>query len=305
MKAARFHSYGEPDVLTIEDAPEPHAIPGSVRITVQAVSINPVDYIIRSGAAQEALPLTLPAIPGRDAAGIVDEVGEGVEGVRVGDHVFGLGGVSDTSAEYAVLTAWSQVPTTWSTAQAAAAGLAAATAAAAIEELGDLSGKTLLIEGASGAVGTAAAAMALAAGANVIGTGSERNQNYLTGLGIAATTYGPDLPTRLAALTPNGVDAALHAAPSPSLADLVGIVGDPTRVVTVIDTDGAQQLGAKKVNARNESKLLDYGAELGERGTYAPRVDHELPLEAIAEAHALAQAGSGKIVLIVSNAVKN
>lgn len=302
MKAARFHSYGEPDVLTIEDAPEPHAVPGSVRIIVQAVSVNPIDYIVRSGAVHEALPLTLPAIPGRDAVGVVDEIGEGVDGVCIGDRVFGLGGLSDTSGEYAVLTAWSHVPTTWTTAQAAAAGLAAATAAAAIEELGELSGRTLLIEGASGAVGTAAAAMALAGGATVIGTGSESNQDYLTGLGIAATTYGPGLPTRLAALSADGIDAALHSAPSPSLPDLVRIVGDAARVVTVIDAAGAQKLGAKKVDARNESTLLRRGAELGESGAYVPRVDHELPLEAIAKAHALAQDGSGKIVVHISNA---
>lgn len=300
MRAARFHSYGGPDVLTVDDAPEPHAVPGTVRIAVQAVSVNPIDYIIRSGAAQKMLPLDLPAIPGRDAVGFVDEVGEGVETARVGDRVFGVGGVSDTSGEYAVLTAWSHAPTAWSDGQAAAAGLASATAAAAIEELGDLAGKTILIEGASGAVGTAAAAMALAAGATVVGTGSDSNQNYLTGLGIIATTYGAGLSERLDRLAPQGIDAAFHSAPSSSLADLVKIVGDPARVVTVIDAEGAAELGAKKVDARNESVLVERGGDLGERGRYTPRVDYELPLDKIADAHTLAQNGSGKVVVTIS-----
>lgn len=300
MKAARFHSYGEPRVLTVEDAPDPHAISGSVRIAVQAVSVNPIDYIIRAGSVREFLPLDLPAVPGRDAVGIVDEVGDGVEGTSVGDRVFGLGGVSDTSGEYAVLTAWSHAPSGWSTAQAAAAGLASATAAAAIEELGDLDGQTVLIEGASGAVGTAAVAMALAAGATVIGTGGQRNLDYLTALGITATVYGDGLAERLVQLAPEGIGAAVHLAPSASLPDLVQIVGDPARVVTVIDDEGAAQLGAKKVDARNESALIERGAQLGERGLYTPRVDLELPLEDIAEAHDNAESGKGKVVVIVA-----
>jgi len=302
MKAARFHAYGEPDVLTLEDAPEPHAAPGSVRIAVQAVSVNPIDHIIRSGALQGMIPLDLPAIPGRDAVGVVDQVGEGVEGTRVGDRVFGLGGVSDTSGEYAVLTAWSPAPTSWSTAQAAAAGLASATAAATLEALGDLDGQTLLVDGASGAVGTAVVAMALAAGATVIGTGGEHNQDYLTGLGITATTYGDGLAGRLAHLAPGGIDVAIHTAPSAALPELVRIVGDPARVVTVIDAEGAARLGAKKVDARNESALIERGAQLGDRGLYTPRVDHELPFDAIAEAHTKAQGGHGKIVVTIAAA---
>lgn len=154
MLAARYHRYGTPDVLVVEDAPEPHASTNSVRIRVQAASVNPIDYLLRAGHLREALPLDLPAIPGRDAVGVVDEVGLAVDDVHVGDMVFGLGGVSDTTAQYAVLTAWSRTPSTWSVEQAAAAGLASATAAEVIAALGTLDGQTLLVEGASGAVGS-------------------------------------------------------------------------------------------------------------------------------------------------------
>lgn len=95
MRAAIFHSYGSPDVLVVDDAPEPHAGPDSVRIRVQATSVNPIDFYLRAGHLQQFLPLTLPAIPGRDAVGVVDEVGAGVTNTQVGDLVFGLGGVSD------------------------------------------------------------------------------------------------------------------------------------------------------------------------------------------------------------------
>ncbi|MFD3685898.1 alcohol dehydrogenase catalytic domain-containing protein [Nocardiopsis sp. NPDC058631] len=296
MRAARFHRYGDPDVLIVEEATEPHAAADSVRIKVQAASVNPIDYLLRAGVLQEMLPLALPAIPGRDAVGVIDEVGEGVSNASVGDLVFGLGGVSDTTAEFAVLTAWSAVPSGWSIEQAAAAGLASATAAGAINALGDLTGRTLLIEGASGAVGSAAAAFALAAGARVIGTARPANHHYLTDIGAVATTYGPGLAERVTALAPEGVHAALQAAPSASLPDLVTIVGNPSRVVTVIDREGAARLGVRVVDAENDSALLEQAADLGRRGLYTPRVDHVLPLASIRQAHELAASGAGKIV---------
>lgn len=298
MRAARFHTYGDPQVLSVEEVPEPHAGPGSIRIAVEAASVNPIDYLLRAGHLQSILDIEPPLTPGRDASGVVDEIGEGVDGVAIGDVVFGLGGLADTTAEFAVLTAWSAVPPSWSTAQAAAAGLATATAAVALDNLGDLNGRTLLIEGASGGVGTAAAALAIAAGATVIGTGGESNQEYLREQGMLATTYGPGIADRVAALAPGGVDAAFHAAPSASLPDLVSIVGDPSRVVTVADNAGAARLGTLAVNARNESDLLERGAELGRRGRYTPRVDRELALEEIATAHQAAEAGGKTVVTI-------
>lgn len=299
MRAARFHRYGTPDVLIIEEAPEPHAGPGSVRIAVRAVSVNPIDHLLRAGALQDVLPLALPAIPGRDAAGVIDEVGDGVADARVGDLVFGLGGVSDTTAEFAVLTAWSAVPADWTLEQAAAAGLASATAAGAVEALGGLDGRTILIEGASGAVGGAVAAFALAAGARVIGTARAENHHHLTALGVVPTTYGSGLADRVAALAPEGVHAAVHAAPSGSLPELLAIVGDAARVVTVVDKRGASHLGIRAVDAVNDCRLLDRAADLGRRGLYSPRVDHVLSLADIARAHELAASGAGKVVVTV------
>lgn len=297
MRAARFHSYGAPDVLVVEDAPEPHAGEGSIRIKVHATSVNPIDVILRAGHLAEFLPVSLPAIPGRDAVGVVDEVGPGVMDTQVGEVVFGLGGVSDTTAEFAVLTAWAPAPEEWSTAQAAAAGLASVTAAGVIEALGPLNGKAFLIEGASGSVGSAAAAFALAAGATVIGTGSESNHPHLESLGVLPTTYGRGLAERVAVLAPGGVDAALHSAPSDSLPDLLSIVGDTSQVVTVIDHDGAARLGVKSVSARNDSALLRYVAALGRDGLYTPRVDHEFSVDDIVSAHSVAESGRGKVVV--------
>jgi NADPH:quinone reductase-like Zn-dependent oxidoreductase len=303
MRAALYTQYGESDVLHIGEAPEPHAPAGAIRIRTLAVSVNPVDWKIRAGHVQKFLPLEFPVIPGRDAAGIVDEVGEGVSGVAVGDLVFGMGGVSDTTSEFSVLTAWAPVPTAWTPEQAAAAGLASITAIRGLAPLGDLAGTTLLIEGAAGAVGSAAAAVAISRGVRVIGTASERNHPFLRDMGVIPTTYGEGLAERVAALAPDGVAAALDTAASGSLPDLIQIVGDPTRVATVADGARATELGAHSVNAVNEPEPLVLAAQLGETGAYVPRIAQVLPFDNIADAHALAENGrtEGKIVVTVGS----
>ena len=163
MRAVRFDAFGGPEVLHVEDIEEPHAGPGQIRIAVKAASVNPIDWKIRAGYMQQVMPLKFPAIPGSDAAGVVDEVGSGVTGTTVGERVFGL---SDTgaTAERAVLTAWAPVPDAWTPQQAAAAGATSETAIRVLNLLGVRAGSTLLIEGAAGGVGSAAVQLAVARG---------------------------------------------------------------------------------------------------------------------------------------------
>ncbi|WP_436535588.1 NADP-dependent oxidoreductase [Actinoplanes sp. HUAS TT8] len=297
MRAARYHDHGPADVLVIEDVPEPHAGPGEIRIQVTAASVNPVDWKLRSGAAAAAFPVDLPAIPGRDAAGVVDEVGDGVTGVTVGDRVFGLGGLFGASAEYATLSAWAPVPEHWTLEQAAGAGLAVATAGRGLDALGDLKGRTLLVEGAAGGVGSAVVAMAVARGATVIGTASSGKHDYLRSLGAVPTTYGNGLVDRVRELAPSGVDAVLDAAASGSLGDLVEIAGGPDHVVTIADAGRAAGLGVRHLYAENNSAVLAEGAACG----YTPHLASTFPLDKIAEAHREAERGhtQGKIVIVL------
>ncbi|MER5552162.1 NADP-dependent oxidoreductase [Streptomyces sp. NPDC002793] len=300
MRAARFHAYGAAEILVIEQAPDPHPGPGEIRVRVAAAGVNPIDWKLRSGALRQVFPLDLPGIPGRDGAGVVDEIGDGVRGVSIGDRVFGLGGVTGATAELLVLSAWAHTPAAWSDEQAAGAGLASVTALGGLNALGSLDGRTLLVEGAAGGVGSAAVEIALARGAaTVIGTASERNHEFLASLGAVPTTYGPGLAERLTALAPHGVDAVLDTAASGSLADLVAIAGDPERVATVADHAGGQRLGTHVANAVNDSGLLSVAAELGGQGRYTPRIEQTYPLERIADAHANAERGRtrGKIVI--------
>src|SRR4029450_3300054 len=104
MRALQFKAYGGPEVLEWAEAPDPHPGPGQIRIAVRAASVTPIDWKTTSGALAGGKPMEGTGYLGNDAAGVVDEVGDGVIGVAVGDEVFGRG--RNTQAEYAVLDAW-------------------------------------------------------------------------------------------------------------------------------------------------------------------------------------------------------
>ena len=199
MKAIRFDRLGPPGVLQLADADEPHPAPGQIRIRVRAAGVNPVDWKIRGGSSRRAVPVALPSIPGLEAAGTVDEVGAGVDGISVSDQVFGSA-VTGAAAEYTVLDHWAAKPAAMPWTEAAALPMAVETAGRALDLFGDLAGHRLVISGAAGGVGTAAVQLAVARGAAVIGTASAGNLDYLRSLGAAATTYGPGLPSHPAAL---------------------------------------------------------------------------------------------------------
>jgi len=263
-------------VLKVEDAPEPHAGPGEVRIRVEAASVNPIDWKLRAGYLQQVMPLQFPVIPGRDAAGVVDEVGDGVTGTVVGDRVFELSDTG-TTAEYSVLTAWAPIPDAWTVEQAAAAGVAGETAIRVLDLLNVGAGSTLLVDGAAGGVGSAAVQIAAAHGATVIGTASEHNHEYLRSLGATPTTYGPGLADRVTALAPGGVDAAFDAAGAGSLPDLITIASGADKVVTIADPT-AQEHGVRMSAGTEKPELaLAEAADLGKAGKYAPHVATAAP----------------------------
>lgn len=301
MFAVQYSEYGGSEVLRLGDASEPHAGSGQVRVEVRAVSVNPYDWKLRAGYMEGMIPVTFPAIPGVDAAGIVDEVGDGAQGVPLGARVFGIG--SATTAEFAVLEAFALAPDGMTWVQAAALGLSLETAARTLDELGVGAGMTVLVEGASGGVGTAAIQLALGRGARIIATASEANQGYLRSLGAEATTYGPGLTERVRALAPDGVDAVLDAAGSGSLPELIALVPDPSQVVSTADFS-APAHGAR-VSGYGERAwyALPEVAEKFSEGDFHIEVQEVFPLGRAAEAHAASETGHarGKRVIAVSS----
>src|SRR3954469_15754163 len=244
MKAVTFAEYGGPDVLRVADVEEPHPGPGQVRVAVRASGVNPIDWKARSGMLRDVMAVSFPVIDGREAAGVVDEVGTDVSGVAVGDEVFGFA-VGGSAAEHAVLDDFARKPPGLSWEAAAALPVAVETSVRVFTVLGGVhEGQTLLVNGAAGGVGAAAVQLAKARGARVIGTASERNHEFLRSLGAEPTTYGEGMVERVRALAPDGVDLGFDTAGQGGVPDLIELTGDPARVATIADF-GAAALGVK------------------------------------------------------------
>ena len=300
MKAVQYAEYGEPEVLRMADAEEPHAGAGQVRVAVRAASVNPIDWKRRSGMLGGD-PSVLPVIPGSDVAGVVDEVGDGVTGVAAGDAVFG-NAVGGASAEYAVLDQFAIKPGSLSFEEAAGFPVAVETSVRVLDLLGLQAGRTLLINGAAGGVGTAAVQFARARGARVIGTASERNHEFLRSLGAEPTVYGDGLVERVRELAPDGVDLALDTAGSGVLPELIELAGGADNVVTIADFAGAQEHGVR-VTSGGEGRsweALGEAAELAAAGDFTLPVERAFPFAEAPEAHRLSQSGHvrGKLVLV-------
>jgi NADPH:quinone reductase-like Zn-dependent oxidoreductase len=298
MRAVQYAQFGGPEVLQVTDAPDPHAEPSEVRIAVRAVGINPVDWKLRSGA----MGGDLPRGTGVEAAGVVDELGDGVSGVSKGDRVFGS--AAGAAAEFAVMSHFAAIPASLDFTAAAALPVAVETATRCLDLLGVGEGQTLLINGASGGVGLAAVQLARGRGAHVIGSGSPRSQDRLRAFGAEPVVYGEALAAEVSELAPDGVDLAIDMALSGGLATLVELAGGADNVVAIADFQGAQEYGVRTSGGPDEPRAwhaLDEVAALIDAGTFSLPVAHVLPISQIAEAHRLSEDGhaGGKIVLTV------
>ncbi|MER7191427.1 NADP-dependent oxidoreductase [Streptomyces flaveolus] len=297
MKKVIFAEFGGPDVLQLIEAEEPHAGRGQIRIAVRAAGVNPVDWRIREGQVLGAHPIELPSGVGLDASGVVDEVGEGVEGVEVGDRVFGEG--SSTYAEFAVLSAWARVPEGLTFEEAAGYPSVVETALRVIREVGVQSGQTLLVSGASGGVGSAVLQIARDRGITVIGTAGAANQDYLRSLGAVATTYGEGWVERVREL--GHVDAALDLAGSGVIRELVELTGDAQKVISIADL-GAPEFGVRFSGvAGSVPEALAEAVGLIARGKLHIPVEKSYTLAEAAAAHIDSRAGHtrGRRVLVV------
>jgi NADPH:quinone reductase-like Zn-dependent oxidoreductase len=299
MRALQFDEYGKSDVLRWADAPEPHAGPGEVRIAVKAASVNPVDWKVLGGAYSGGKPLDGTGYLGYDAAGVVDEVGEGVTGVSVGDEVFGRG--RNTQAEYAVLNAWAAKPPSLDWTVAAAAGVAGETSERALRLLGAKDGDTLFIDGGAGGVGAVAVQMALARGLRVIASAGEDNQDYLREIGAIPVRYGEGVADRVRAAAGGPIDLVFDVAGKTPIEELIGLVSEPSRVLSIANF-GAGQAGARLTGGGGDSRPVEALAEVAEllaQNKIVIKVQ-TFPFERAVEAYRISEGGHvrGKLVLV-------
>jgi NADPH:quinone reductase-like Zn-dependent oxidoreductase len=297
--AVQFDRFGPPEVLTVGELPEPHAGPAEVRIRVQAAGVSPVDLGLRSGQTPASKNLALPHIPGVDAAGVIDEVGADVTGFAVGDEVFGAVNVTrlgGASAEFAVLNFWAGKPSSMSWTEAGAAGTSVETATRALDLLDVRPGTTLLIDGASGGVGSVAVQLAIARGARVLGTGRQENQAFIAGLGATPVLHGETRALK--------ADAALDVAGAGSLSDLIVITGSAAAVLTIADFTAAKlgvRLSMGKLGGQPSGEHgLALAAALADEGRFRVPVQQVFPIHEAAKAHAAHGPRQGKLALAVS-----
>jgi NADPH:quinone reductase-like Zn-dependent oxidoreductase len=308
MKAVRYHSYGDSDVLVYEDADRPVAGPGQVVVRVAGTSFNPVDAAIRAGSLQQVFPVAFPHVPNFDVAGVIAEVGEGVSGWSVREAVVAFLPMTapGAAAEYvaAPAEALAAAPRTVELADAAAlpsAGLAAWQSL--FEHAGLKAGQSVLINGAGGAVGGYAVQLAAQAGATVTATASARSLDRIRSYGADRIVDHTATPV-LQAVAGQRFDVVLNLAPtSPEeIAQLVDVVADGGAFVSTA-TPGPEDAGrgvrTVRVFLRSDAaQLAELVARVDARDLEI-NVAERRPLTDLAAVHDQAAAGrlAGKTVL--------
>jgi NADPH2:quinone reductase len=321
MKAIRVHTFGGPDVMRLEECPDPKPGPNQVVVRLKATGVNPVETYIRSGLYARKPPL--PYTPGSDGAGTVEAIGHDVHGLAPGDraYVASLGSGSGTYAELALCERAHvhPLPAGISFGQGAALGVPCATAYRALFDRGQAQpGETVLVHGGSGGVGIAAIQLAQARGLTVFATAGTKDGLELVereGARHALRHNEDGYLNRLMNLTNGrGVDLIIEMAAHLNLGRDLTVLAPRGRVVVVgnrgtIEIDPRQTmsrdaavLGMTLFNA-TEADLVRIHAALGAslaNGTLRPVVSRELPLAEAARSHELVlQTGArGKIVLI-------
>ena len=299
MRALQFTAYGGPEVLTWGDAPDPHPGPGQIRIAVRAASVNPIDWKIFGGGASAGKPMEGTGYLGYDAAGVVDEIGDGVTGVSVGEEVLGLG--RSTQAELAVLTSWASKPESVDWAAAGAAGVAGETAERGLRLLGVNAGDTIFVDGGAGGVGAVVVQMALARGIRVIASSSEANHDYLRELGATPVLYGEGVADRVREVADGPVAGVFDVAGKTPAEDLVGLVPEPSKVVTIANF-GAGDSGIRATGGDADSRPMEALAEVAELLAQKKLVVEvqTFPFERAADAYLISLGGHvrGKLVLV-------
>jgi NADPH2:quinone reductase len=322
MRAVRAHEFGDPEVMKIEDVPDPTAGPGEVVIKIEAIGVNPVDTYIRSGV-YAALP-ELPYTPGGDAAGTVEALGDGVKGFAVGDRVYmaaiAVRGHGGAMAEKAVMPAGAvfHLPDNASFEAGAALGVPYATAYFGLFMRGAAKpGDTLFVHGASGSVGSAAVQMARGHGMTVIGSaGTEKGMKMVCDQGAhhAVDHTSDGYIDEIRELTGgNGPNLILEMLANVNLAKDLDLVTKYGRIV-VIGNRGEIEINPRMTMMKNldvvglalpnatdeEMTRIHAGIRAGlESGVLNPVIGREMSLdEAAAAHHAVLEPGAfGKIIL--------
>jgi NADPH2:quinone reductase len=310
VRAIGVNSYGGPDALEVVELPEPHAGRGEVRLRVRAAAVNPTDTLVRNGArAEHQRKDPPPYVPGMDAAGEVDEIGEGTDTeLHVGDAAMAIvvpDGSHGAYAEHVVVPAASVVraPAGVSAAEAATVPMNALTARLALDTIGLAPGRTVAVTGAAGAFGGYVVQLAKADRFTVVADAAEADEELVRSLGAdVVVRRGDDVARRVRDDQPGGVDAVVDGSLQGEL--LVDAVRDGGTIVTVRGYRGSDDRGITWApvlvrTVATDHARLDALRRQVEQGVLTPRVADTIPAEKAPEAHRRLEAGGvrGRLVL--------
>jgi NADPH:quinone reductase-like Zn-dependent oxidoreductase len=313
MRALLVPAAGDSPAIT--DIPTPEVTEGSVLVRVRAAALNPIDNAIAAGMLSQMLPHEYPLVLGRDASGVVEAVGAGVDHVQVGDEV--LGHVllapplqAGTLAEFALIPGASVAakPVGLDFATAAALPLAGAAAVAAIAAIDPSAGETVLVNGASGGVGSYVVQLLAARGVTVVATGSPADLDRLTGLGASTVvdfTAG-SVADQVRERHPDGVDALVNLAGFTAADVPLGALRPGGRVATTTgapDEEAAAAAGVTtaSVMAHPVRAVLASLADQAAAGSLVVEVQATVPLEQATDGLSTIASGQahGKIVVTI------
>ncbi|GHO85862.1 NADP-dependent oxidoreductase [Dictyobacter formicarum] len=298
MQAIRVHSYGEPEQLMLEQIERPQPQAGQVLLRVHAAGVNPIDWKIRQGLLKDFMPTTFPYTPGLDVAGVVEEIGPGVTAFEIGQAVFGQA-TSGSYAEYATasIDVLAPMPRTLNFTEAASVPVGAATAWAALFEYGGLTAsQRVLIQGAAGGVGLFAVQLAKWKGAQVIGTSSTANLDFVRGLGADTVVDYTTTPVESAV---QDVDLVLDGVGEKTLTSSLATVrrgGTLISIATPPSQEHAQERGvhAMMIHSQPSSLLLQTLAQLIDEGQLKVPAIPTFPLNQAQQAQNISQSGHGR-----------
>lgn len=293
---------GEGAVLSVQEMPVPKVGAGEVLIKVRAAGVNPVDWKIAARRVGQ--------VPGTDVAGVIDTLGEGVTGWKVGEQVLGFARQSGSYAEYAVIpvNSLARKPKSMTFEEAAGVPIAAETAYRSLHEAGKLQkGQTVLIHGAAGGVGSAAVQIAKSAGARVIGTASAGNHEFLETIGASQVI---DYRAQKFEDVVKNVDLVLNTANMETNARSIGVVREGGVLVSIVGPPDAAACASAKIRcvrpdretgAPNSEMLAKIG-ELADAGKFEVYVDSVYAMEDAGKAWEKSRAGHtrGKLIIQVS-----
>ncbi|MFE2064695.1 NADP-dependent oxidoreductase [Streptomyces sp. NPDC059467] len=307
MKGISYSRYGGPEVLEYGEVRDPKVGPDSVLVKVRAAAVNPVDWKCREGHLDGILDTVFPVIPGWDVSGVVVQPGAAVTEFAAGDEVIGY--VREdflsrgTFAEYvaAPVRTLARKPRNLSFEEAAGLPLGGLTAYQVLVHALELKrGETVLVHAAAGGVGSLAVQIAAHLGARVIGTASERNHDFVRGLGGEPVSYGEGLAERVRGLAPEGVTAVFDTVGGDALTVSANLLAPEGRMASIAAPD-VVGFGGRYCWARPDAEDLKRLSALAEQGAVSVHVAETFPLERTADAHRRSQEGRtrGKLVVTV------